>query len=122
MAFLWVGLGGALGSMCRYFASGWISDRFGPSPLAIFIVNVTGAFLIGLITTVTQDRFLVSPDVRRFMTVGILGGYTTFSTFMYESLQLVEAGDYLRAGLNTIGSLVAGLIAVYLGTVIGRLI
>jgi CrcB protein len=122
VAYLWVALGGALGTLGRYGLTGWVNDRFGPSPLAIFIVNVSGAFLIGVITEVTQDRFLVSPDARRFLTVGMLGGYTTFSTWMYETMQLAQDGDLARALANLLGSVVAGIIAVYLGTVAGRLL
>ncbi len=122
MAYLWIALGGALGTLARYGLSGWINDRFGPSPLAIFVVNITGAFLIGLVATVTQDRFLVSPDIRRFVAIGLLGAYTTFSTWTYETMQLIEVGDYVRAMANSLGSLIAGLIAVYLGIVIARII
>jgi CrcB protein len=122
MGYLWVALGGVIGAVSRYALSGWINDWLGPGPLAIFIVNVSGSFLIGFITAVTQDRFIVDPNVRLLITVGVLGAYTTFSTWMYETLQLLESGDYLRATTNAFGSLAVGLIAVYIGTVAGRLV
>ncbi|MGH9174326.1 MAG: fluoride efflux transporter FluC, partial [Vicinamibacterales bacterium] len=78
------------------------------------------AFLIGIVMAVTDERVSLSPDVRRFLTVGILGGYTTFSTWMYETHQLVEAGDIGRAALNIVGSTLAGLLAVWLGVITGR--
>lgn len=120
MAYLWVALGGAIGAVSRYALAGSINSRFGPSPLGTFVVNVSGAFLIGLVMALTSERVSVSPDIRRFMTVGILGGYTTFSTWMYETHQLVETGDMTRATLNIVGSTLAGLLAVWLGIVAGR--
>jgi CrcB protein len=122
MGYLWVALGGAIGAISRYALSGWINAWLGPGPLAIFIVNISGSFLIGFVTAVTQDRFIISPEVRLLVTVGVLGAYTTFSTWMYETLQLIEVGDYPRAVANAVGSLVVGLVAVYLGTVAGRLV
>ncbi len=120
MDYLWVALGGALGAVSRYGLAAWINTRFGPSPLGIFVVNVSGAFLIGFLMALTEERVSVSPDIRRFLTVGILGGYTTFSTWMYETHQLAEAGDITRAILNIGGSLLAGLLAVWLGVMAGR--
>jgi CrcB protein len=122
MAVFWVGAGGALGAAGRYLLSGWINTWFGPSPFAIFVVNVSGAFLIGFISTLTQDRFIVDPHHRAFMTTGILGGYTTFSTWTWETMQLVQTGDYGRAAANGLGSLLAGLVAVYLGIVLARVV
>jgi CrcB protein len=122
MAAIWVALGGAIGAVSRYLLSGWINTSLGPGPFAIFVVNISGAFLIGFITTLTQDRFIIDPHHRVFITVGILGGYTTFSTWTYETMQLIQNGEYLRAGLNSGGSLVVGLVAVYLGIIAARLI
>lgn len=122
MAYMWVALGGAIGAVSRYALSGWINAWFGPGTLAIFVINVSGSFLIGVFMTVAEDRILISPDIRRFVAIGVLGGYTTFSTWMYESMQLVETGDYLRATANGLGSLIAGLVAVYVGMVVGRLV
>lgn len=122
MAYMWVALGGAIGAVSRYALSGWINVWFGPGPFAIFVINVSGSFLIGVFMAVSQDRFLISPDTRRFVAIGMLGGYTTFSTWMYETMQLVETGSYLRATANGLGSLIVGLVAVYAGMVVGRLV
>jgi CrcB protein len=122
MGVVWVGFGGAIGAASRYLLSGWINNWFGPSPFAIFVVNISGAFLIGFISTLTQDRFIVDPYHRAFMTTGILGGYTTFSTWSWETMQLVQTGDYGRAVANGLGSLIAGLVAVYLGIVLARIV
>lgn len=120
MLLLWIALGGAIGSVGRYGLSWWVAQRFGPSPLGIFVVNVTGAFLIGFILVATEDRFTLSLDARRFIAIGILGGFTTFSTLMYETMMLVEAGDYLRAIANSLGSIAVGLIAVAAGIALAR--
>jgi CrcB protein len=108
--------------MSRYALSGWINAWLGPGPLAIFTINVSGSFLIGFVTAVTQDRFIIDPNVRLMIAVGVLGAYTTFSTWMYETWQLIEAGDYVRASANALGSVAVGLVAVYLGTVAGRIV
>jgi CrcB protein len=122
MGYVWVALGGAIGAMSRYALSGWINAWLGPGPLAIFTINVSGSFLIGFVTAVTQDRFIIDPNVRLMIAVGVLGAYTTFSTWMYETWQLIEAGDYVRATANALGSVAVGLVAVYLGTVAGRIV
>lgn len=122
MGIVLVGIGGGAGAISRYLLSGWINAWWGPGPVAIFVVNITGAFLLGFFMTLTQDRFIVSPDTRRLVATGFLGGYTTFSTWTYETMQMVQNGDYVRAGLNGLGSLAVGLVAVYLGIVAARLI
>lgn len=122
MTYLWLALGGALGTLGRYAVSGWVYDRFGPGPLGVFVVNVTGAFLIGLFLELADGRALLSPGLRQFLALGVLGGYTTFSTLSYETMKLLETGDVAAAALNGLGSLAAGLAAVYAGTVAGRLL
>jgi len=122
MGLILVGVGGGAGAISRYLLSGWINTVAGPGPFAIFVINVTGAFLLGFFMTLTQDRFIVSPDTRRLVATGYLGGYTTFSTWSWETMQLIQTGEYARAFLNGAGSLVAGLVAVYLGIIVGRLL
>lgn len=117
---LLVAVGAALGGVCRYLLQGWIISRTGPNVIALFVVNVSGAFALGLVTTLAVERNLIGADVRLFLGTGFLGGYTTFSSWMLESLQLSEAGDVSRAALNVAGSAVAGLLAVYLGSASGR--
>ena len=122
MGLILVGIGGGAGAISRYLLSGWINTVAGPGPFAIFVINVTGAFLLGFFMTLTQDRFIVSPDTRRLVATGYLGGYTTFSTWSWETMQLIQTGEYARAFLNGAGSLVAGLVAVYLGIIVGRVL
>jgi CrcB protein len=108
--------------MSRYAVSGWVVNRFGPSPLGTFTVNILGSFLIGFIMISAEERYLIRSDIRIFLTTGFLGGFTTFSTFMFESMGLVEAGSIERAVLNLGGSLAAGLVAVWLGMTVARLV
>jgi CrcB protein len=122
LSWVWLALGGALGTLGRYVVSGHVDERFGASPLGIFVVNISGAFAIGFFLTLAEGRFLISPDVRRFVATGILGGYTTFSTLSFESFKLLEAGDYTRGLANAFGSLAAGLVAVWLGMALARIV
>lgn len=121
MRVLLVAIGAALGGVSRYLIQGWILERTGPSILALFVINVSGAFVLGLITTLAVDRNLINAEIRLLLTTGFLGGYTTFSSWMLESMQLIEVGNALRGVLNVVGSAVVGLLAVYLGIVAGRL-
>ena len=122
MRILIVGLGAGLGGVGRYLLQGWILERTGPSILALFVINLSGAFALGLVTTLAVERNLISPDIRLLLTTGFLGGYTTFSSWMLESFQLLETGNILRASVNIIGSAAVGLVAVYLGIVAGRIV
>jgi CrcB protein len=118
--FVWVALGGALGSVARYGCSllvaGWIGETF---PWGTLAINVIGSFVIGFfgILTGPDGRFLVAPDLRQFVMVGVCGGYTTFSSFSLQTLNLLRDGDVLRAGANVVGSVVLCLLAVWLGAV-----
>ena len=120
ITFLWVALGGALGSVARYGCSlmvaGWIGETF---PWGTLVINVVGSFVIGFfgILTGPDGRVLVSPDIRQFVMVGLCGGYTTFSSFSLQTLNLLRDGDVFRAGANVVGSVVLCLIAVWLGAV-----
>jgi len=118
---LLVALGAGLGGVSRYLIQGWILERTGPSILALFVINVSGAFALGLVTTLAVERNLINPDIRLLLTTGFLGGYTTFSSWMLESFQLLDAGNLVRATVNLVGSAVIGLMAVYLGIVAGRI-
>ena len=116
-----MGVAGALGTMARYGLDGLISRRFpGAFPIGTFVVNVTGSLLVGFVFTVLTERFLVSPAVRSALTIGFLGAYTTFSTLSLETIRLIEDGAHLLAGANALASLTGGLLAVYVGIVLGR--
>src|SRR5918912_3615828 len=104
-----VALGGALGAMLRYYLNGSPLARIAaPFPTATFIINVTGSFLLGLFLTLATERVEISPHLRIAFAAGFVGAYTTFSTFMYETAQLTEAGDYARALANVALSCIVG--------------
>jgi CrcB protein len=116
--YFWVGLGGALGSVARFWASGFVARHFGEAfPFGTLVVNVTGSFLIGFFATLTDvdGRWLVAPSFRTFFMAGICGGYTTFSSFSLQTLNLVRDGEWLHAGANAVSSVVLCLVAVWLG-------
>ena len=112
-------LGGGLGSVARYAAGTAIMSRFGSRfPLGTMAINVTGSFAIGLIMTLFTERLTPHPHWRLLLVVGFLGGYTTFSSFEYESYRLVRDGGTWLALLNMAGSVMFGFAAVWLGSVL----
>lgn len=116
--YLLVAAGGALGSVARYWFSGVISRHFGEVfPLGTLLVNVTGSFLIGFFATLTgpDGRWLVAPSGRIFFMIGICGGYTTFSSFSLQTLDLARDGEWLYAGLNSLLSFALCRVGVWLG-------
>lgn len=120
MTYLYVALGGALGSMARFALSGAIARSLHEVfPWGTLIVNVTGCFIIGFFAGLTgpEGRVLVPPDLRQFVMVGICGGYTTFSSFSLQTLNLARDGDPVRAGLNVIASVTLCLVFVWVGAV-----
>jgi fluoride exporter len=113
--------GGALGTGARFWLSGFVAESGGELfPLGTFVVNVTGSFAIGFLAAFTdpEGSFLVSPRLRQFFMIGVCGGYTTFSSFSLQTLDLVRDGDWFKAGLNTLLSFVCCLIAVWLGRIL----
>jgi len=115
--------GAGIGGGLRYALGGWIAERWGASfPWGTFVVNVSGAFLLGIVMALSVERSLIPPAWRLFLGVGILGGYTTFSTLSYESIALVQRGLVAQGALNMFGSAVAGLVAVFAGLLVGRLV
>jgi CrcB protein len=117
-----IAVAGALGALARYGLDGWVSERGGAFPWGTFVVNVTGAFVLGFVFTVMTERFLVASWLRTTITIGFLGSYTTFSTFTLETFRLLQSGSYVLGALNGLGSLTAGLAAVWCGVVLGRVI
>jgi CrcB protein len=121
MKALLVGIGGFAGANARYWLGGWVSNRWGAAfPYATFVINVSGSFVLGLFMAMVTGRFIVHPNWRLIFAIGFVGAYTTFSTFEYETMGLMEVGSLRRALLNAMGSLVAGFIAVWLGARIGQ--
>jgi CrcB protein len=118
MLYLWVMLGSALGGGARYWCSGFAAHHFGELfPWGTLIVNVVGSFIIGFFATFTgpDGRLLVSTKARQFVMVGLCGGYTTFSSFSLQTLNLIRDGEMGRAGANIGLSFVLCLLAVWLG-------
>ncbi len=116
-AFL-IFLGSGLGGLTRWALSGAIAARVGQTfPWGTLVVNVSGSFAIGLFATLTSPdgRFLAPPALRQFFMLGLCGGYTTFSSFSLQTLNLVEEGEWFRAGANAVLSMVFCLVAVWLG-------
>ncbi len=111
-----VALGGAVGSLARYFLAGWIQSAAWPGfPWGIFVVNVSGGFIMGLIVELGALKLNFTPELRAFLTVGILGGYTTFSTFSLDSALLIERGAYASAAAYVAGSAVLSIAALFAG-------
>jgi CrcB protein len=118
---LGIAVAGAFGALARYGLEGAVSRRWpGAFPWGTFVVNVTGAFALGLVFVLLTERWSVDPWVRSALTIGFLGAYTTFSTLSLESYRLLEDCAVGLAIANMLGSLAAGLVAVYLGVVAGR--
>lgn len=121
MAIWWVGLGGFLGANARYLLGGYISDRWGAVfPLGTFVINVTGSFILGFFLAYAQERPWVAPGARLMFAVGFVGAYTTFSTFEYETMRLIQERELFLATLNVFGSLLSGAVAVFAGLVLGE--
>lgn len=115
-----IALAGALGALARYGLDGLVSRRATAFPWGTFVVNVTGALLLGFLFTLFLERLAVAPWLRSTVAIGFLGAYTTFSSLSYETYRLLEERAYGLAAANAVGSLAAGLIAVYLGVVAAR--
>jgi CrcB protein len=124
LAYLWVALGGALGSVARYALGGFLAEKVGVSfPWGTLAVNVSGSFLIGILAGVTLPEGRLDPSARTFATqflmIGVCGGYTTFSSFSLQTLNLLRDREWLYAGGNVVLSVVLCMVAVWLGWMIG---
>ena len=118
-----IGLGGGLGSIARYLIAVWAATSFGSAaPIGTLIVNVAGSFLLGVIMHVSTATEWISPDARLGLTTGVLGGFTTYSTFNFETTNFFRSGAWLYGMLNILITVVACLAAGVLGVAAGRLI
>lgn len=121
MQYLWVGLGGFLGANARYVLGAWIANRTGATfPLHTFVVNVSGSLAVGVLLVLFTERLELDPMWRLLLVVGFLGGYTTFSSYTFEAIALLAAGDWPRAAWYVVGSNAVGLVACFLGMVVAR--
>lgn len=116
-------LGGGIGAAARYGLQGLVY-RFLPAtfPYGTIAVNILGSFLIGFLMAFFEERFLVMPSLRVFLTIGVLGGFTTFSSFSYETVMLLRTGSYMLGGVNIVASVLTCLTATWIGMVLGKLV
>jgi CrcB protein len=121
MTYLLIGIGGFLGCNARHVVGGWIAARYGTSfPYGTMVINVSGSFIIGFFLVLITERFIVHPNWRLFFAIGFLGGYTTFSTFSFETFALIQQRSFVLALANMVGSVVLGQIAVLAGMILAR--
>jgi fluoride exporter len=127
IAYLWVAIGGALGSVGRFWLSGLVANRFGETfPWGTLVINVTGSFVIGVIGALAIPEGRMDSPSRAFATqflmIGVCGGYTTFSSFSWQTLRLLQDREWLYAGGNVILSVTLCMIAVWLGWLLGSIL
>ena len=119
--YLAVGAGGAVGAMLRYFITlSGVSRIAQPFPTATFVINITGSFIVGFFLTLVTERIPINPHVRLAVAVGFVGAYTTFSTFEYETVRLLESRDFLYGFLYVVLSFAVGFGAVWAGIILAR--
>lgn len=125
LAYVWVALGGALGTTARYWLSGVVARSVGETfPWGTMVINISGSFVIGFFGALTgpDGRWFVGSNARQFVMIGICGGYTTFSSFSLQTLNLANDGEWVRAGANIGLSVALCLIAVWVGVALASLI
>ena len=116
-----IAAGGALGSVLRFWMSGWVTGMLGRGfPYGTLLVNVSGSLLMGFLYVMLIDKFNASAEWRAVLLIGLLGGFTTFSSFSMETFNLLEAGEISKALMNIILSVAVCLTATWLGVVLGR--
>jgi CrcB protein len=121
--FLIISIGAVLGANARYWIGGWAADRFGTAfPYGNLVINVFGSFMVGIIITLMTERFIVDPAWRIFIAIGFFGSFTTFSSYTFESLALILAGQWNLGIMNLFGSSLLGGLAALLGILLGRAI
>ncbi len=116
-----VGVGGFVGSIARFWLAVYVGQRMGTRfPYGTFLINVSGSFLIGLVMTILTERTHLSPTYRYLIPIGFIGGYTTFSTFEYETLRAIQDGQFTIGLLNMVLSVLVGFLMVWTGAMVGK--
>jgi CrcB protein len=119
--FVWVGAGGLAGTFARYALQGVVQDRVGAGfPWGTMVVNLTGSFLIGFIARFGTGSAVLAPEIRAGLLIGFCGAYTTFSTYSYETIQLLQAGTYARAAAYAFGSVALALVSTLAGIAVAN--
>ena len=121
--FLWISIGAVAGANLRYWVGGWAVDRFGGSfPYGTLLINISGSLILGVILGMVSSHYVIDPRLRLLLTIGFLGSYTTFSTYTYESVAMLQQGQWFLGLFNLIGSSIIGGLVAILGLWIGKLI
>ena len=121
--FLLISAGAMLGANVRYWLSDWAAQKWGATyPIGTLIINISGSLLLGFFMTLATERFMIDPRWRLLFAVGFLGAYTTFSTYTYESFNLILKGQLVYGLLNLFGSTILGFLAVGIGIYLGKLL
>lgn len=123
LQYFWIGLGGFLGANARYLLQQWAAQHWGPEfPYGTLLANISGSFVIAFFLTLATGRLTIAPEVRLFVAVGFIGGFTTFSSFAYETFRLAGQSGLWIAVLNFVGNNLLGLIGVLLGVILAQLL
>lgn len=119
--FLLISVGAVVGANLRYWVGDWVAQQLGATfPFGTLVINLTGTLLLGVFLTLATERFLWDPRWRVLIAIGFCGSYTTFSSYMYESVNLILTGQYISGLLNLVGSVTLGVAVMVAGILIGR--
>jgi CrcB protein len=116
-----IAIAGAIGTLARYWLGGLVQERFG-FPAGTFAVNMIGSFLFGVVWTLAEERFVISAETRTIILTGFMGAFTTFSTFMFETGTFMRDSQWLLAAGNLAAQIIVGLLCLFLGLAVGRII
>lgn len=123
MKWLNLAIGGVAGTIARYALGGVVYQVFGANfPYGTLIVNLSGCFILGFLTVLAEEKFLLSPNLRLLLMIGFCGAFTTFSTFIFETNHLIRDGETLKAFANVLASVIVGFFLFRLGILVGELI
>jgi CrcB protein len=121
--FLWISIGAVFGANLRYWVADWAANRWGGGfPYGTFLINMTGSFILGIVIALISDHYIIDPRLRILITIGLLGSFTTFSTYTYESIALIQQGQWWLGLVNLFGSSLLGGLFALLGIWIGKLL
>jgi fluoride exporter len=121
--FIYLIIGGIIGTMARYLLAGFVYEILGTSfPYGTLIVNLSGCLIIGILSTLADSKFLLTPNLRVLLMIGFCGAYTTFSTFIFETSNLIKDGETIRALMNVLLSVIVGFVVFRIGMFLGEIL